>query len=321
MISFSGYKRYITCPRMYYYHDIEKDRPGKKSTALIFGSIIDSVVNDILASKCPNPHAALADAIGAAQTEPVEFDYADFDADLVDLPALEKLARIQGWKGGDIVATVQSFLKAQDSLSDKQRLVMATACWNSLLVKGEAMIDSFIRWALPNIKEVHSVQQYLKQDGINGYLDFTCTWKDGRKILFDVKTSKMPYAPTAVTESAQLALYAAMTGYEYSGFIVLTKTLNKNKVKTCAPCGVKIDGGNSKKCPKCKTALNVVQTPTSYCQILIDKIPQVNKDLTKGAISDTIKAIEAKHFPRNVTNCFNHYGKHCVYVNKCWGKK
>lgn len=323
MISFSGYKRWVTCPRMYYYHDIEKDRPGKKSSALVFGSLMDGVINDILLGKCTDPRSRISLEVAKVINEDMDFFPDDFDADLVDLPRLADLARVEGWKGKDIAEAVKSFLKSQDTLSSKQRMIMNQACWESLSVKADLMVDSFIQWVLPKIDQVIQVQQHLKDEqlGVHGYLDFIARLKDGRTVLFDVKTSKMPYAPTAVKESAQLALYCHMAGVDIGGFIVLTKTINKNKVKTCKPCGVKIEGGNSKKCPNCKSELQVKQQPSSYCQILIDKMPEQNKALTTGAISDTIKAIKANHFPRNVTACHNHYGKPCVYINKCWGKK
>lgn len=322
MISYSGYKRYITCPQYYKYHDIEKDRPGKKSSALLFGSIIDTVCNDILLGKTQTPIQDAAKLISQVKNEDIEFFPDDFDPDLVNIGDLDTFARRLGWKGKDVVDAIKTFLKAQDQLSDAQKQLVRRACWNSIQYKATCMIDSFIKWFLPKVDRVLEVQTHLvDQDrGIHGYLDFCVTLKTGERVLFDLKTSKMAYSFSAVTESPQLALYAAMKGYKYGGFVVLTKTLNKNKIKKCKPCGVEIEGGNTKNCPKCKKAMTVTSTPTSYCQILVDKIPQVNKDLTVTAIEDTIKVIKAGHFPRNLDHCWNHFGKHCPYVKKCWNK-
>ena len=319
-LSFSAYKKYITCPKMYEYHYIKKDRPGKQSSALLFGTIMDEVINDILLKKTKDPHGDVNLAIDNVLHEDIEFYDGDFDKDLVDMAFYEESAKKLGWKGKDLASAIKDFVKNQDTISEKQKELLRAICWDSLQFKAGCMIDGFIKWVQPMIKEVHDVQKHLvSEDGtMHGYLDFTCTLNDGRKVLFDVKTSKMPYAKDAVCKSPQLALYSAIEDYEYAGFIVLTKTLNKNKVKTCKACSVEITGGNTKNCPKCKKPMHIVSDPTSFVQVLIDKVSNWNKDLTIGAMSDTIECIDRGIFPRNLDKCFYMYGKPCVYAGKCW---
>lgn len=316
----------MSCPKSFDYHYNEKYRPGRKTSALSLGTIVDDVVSEILLDKTVDHRAMIEKAVKVEIELDIEFYDHDFDADIVDLDLIEAAAKGMGWKGDDIAGAIKSFLKDQDNLSEKQKTLVAIACWESLTYKMVAMVDSFIKWVLPKIDVVHDVQKHLESDNngapVHGYLDFTCTLKDGRKVLFDLKTSKMPYHKDAVLRSPQLALYSRIEDYEYAGFIVLVKILNKNKIKTCKECDVTIEGGNTKNCPKCKTKMDVVSNPTSFSQVLINKMPKRNKELTMEAMSDTIKGIKAGHFPRNLDTCFYMYGKECPYVKRCWkGKK
>lgn len=313
-LSFSGYKKYHDCPQYYKYHYIDNDRPGKNSSALAVGTAVDEIVEAILLKKDYDQNAI----INAAKAENVVFYDDDFDADLVDLQKIETFAKSLGWAGDDIVTAIKDMLKDQETLSDNQQTFLNFAVWESLTVKINAMVESFNTWILPQIAEVHEVQTKLDNELLTGKLDFTATLKDGRKVLFDLKTSKRGYEKDAVLFSPQLSLYAAMHDYEYAGFVVLSKSLNKNKVKTCPACKYSEDGGRRKNCPKCKTVMDFTVQPTSYSQIIVDKIPESSKELTLNALKDTIKSIDGGHFPRNLSACSFMYGKPCIYKNKCW---
>jgi len=316
----------MMCPKSYDYHYNENYRPGRKTSALNVGSICDDVVSAILLGKTQTPHEDIRLAVIEAEKDMVEFYDHDFDPDIIDMDMWTETAKIAGWKGDDLTSAIKSYLKDQSSLSEGQAKLLNAICWNSLEIKMRYMIDSFIKWVLPKIDIVHDVQKHLETDNdgkpIHGYLDFTCTMKDGKKVLFDLKTSKMPYASDSVLKSPQLALYSHIDDYEYAGYIVLVKILNKNKVKTCKPCKETVLGGNTKNCPKCKKPMDVVSSPSSFSQMLIDKVPKRNKELTMKAMSDTIDGIRAKHFPRNLNTCSYVYGKPCQYYDRCWkGKK
>ena len=324
-ISFSGYKRYVTCPRYYKFHDIDKDRPGIMTSPLVVGSIMDEVVNTVLTEDVEDPQALLELTAEKwfLDNPKIVFQTDDFDQDLCDIPALEAAAKSMGWKGKDVVKALKTFLNEQENLSSKQQGLVRLACRESLDYKMRCMLEGFMTWIYPKIDHVIDVQKHItSKDGtVHGYIDFTAVMlKDGRKVLFDLKTAKTPYEADAVLKSPQLALYCGIEGFEYAGFIVLSKTLNKQKTKTCKPCGVEIKGGNVKKCPKCKAELDVDMEPKSYAQMLINKMPAHNVNLTNEAIADTIKAIDAGHFPRNLNACFWMYGKPCPYVKKCWKK-
>lgn len=313
-LSFSAYKKYHDCPKMYKFHYIDEDRQGKMTSALSVGTIVDSAVEHILLGK----DLCVQSLIDAAKSEDLFFYDYDFDADLVDMDAAEEVARRCGWKGDDFGKAIKGMLAEQENLSKNQTKVLRHVVWESLGVKIFAMIDSFNKWIKPQIKEVHEIQHYLNDGTMHGYLDFTCTLVDGRKVLIDLKTAKSGYDSDAVKRSPQLSLYAAMHDYEYAGFIVLSKTLSKNKVKTCKPCGTEIRGGNTRNCPKCKNKMSVEMSPTSFSQLLVDKVPDWNKELTKEAMRETIEAIDKGVFPRNLNTCYWMYGRECAYIKKCW---
>lgn len=320
-LSFSAYKEYHECPRKYKLNRIDKVPQGKETSALVVGSIVDTVVETILKGGCETPNATMLAEIVNGKTKDITFYDNDLDWDLVDLPSIENFAKELGWQGDDIKEAIKTFLKDQDNLSENQLKLLRFACWSSLEVVIPAMIASFEKWILPQIVEVHEVQHHISDDKTHGYLDFTATIKDGRKVLFDLKTTKVPYAQDAVLKSPQLSLYAALHDYEYAGFITLCKTLNKNKIKTCPSCNHNETGGNRKNCPSCSTTMEVVMNPTSYSQILVDAVPEWNKELTKNAMCETIKLIDTGIFPRNLNTCFYLYGKTCPYIKQCWEKK
>ena len=320
-LSISGYKKYMQCPKMYEYHYVDKDRPGSMTSALAFGSIMDDVINNILLNKETDPYTELARACIKVMHDPMMFYVDDLDVDLINLDLIKVRAMEKGWKGKDISSALKSFMKDQDSLSEGQLNVLQLAVWTSLHTKGKAMLDGFIKWVLPTIDTVHDVQKHLvsKQGDVHGYLDFTCTLKDGRRVLFDIKTSKSSYDRDAVLKSPQLALYCGIEKYDYAGFIVLNKTMKKNKVKTCKNCSdVRIEGGNTKKCPSCKETLEFTVSPTSYVQVLIDRMPARNINLTAEAMRATIENIRENSFTRNLDTCSWVFGKPCITFDKCW---
>lgn len=318
-LSYSGYKRFTTCPKYYEFYDIKKEKPPGMSTALIVGTIVGDVCEAKLKGIDIDFREKVLEAI--EQYERIDFFDHDLDLDFVDLESVEKFAKEAGWQGDDISAALKDFIKEQKVLSDGQYSVLSFATWQSLDTKMECMIESFNKWILPQIKEVHEIQYHLDDGKTHGYLDFVATMNDGRKVLFDIKTAKAPYDQNAVLRSPQLSLYAAMYDIEYAGFIVLVKSLNKNKEKFCKTCDFTVSGGAKRNCSTCKTPLEYTMKPSSYSQMIINKVPDHNKALTKEAMYDTIKAIDNGVFPRNLNTCFWLYGKFCPYVETCWNKR
>lgn len=332
-LSFSGYKRLIDCPQFYKFHDIDKDRPGRKTSALLFGSLLDDVLNDFLIGKSSTPFLDLSNAVGELVQEDIDFFKEDYDTDLIDrftYRNIRKRARKLGWKGTNLNKLIKEMLKDQSKLSDNQREILRMSCWASLKVKASTILDSYEKWIIPKLKSVESVQKEmlfdLKEGSVRGFIDFIATLQDGTRVLFDNKTSKWPYEDGAALLSPQLALYAASENIDHVGFVVMNKNINKNKVKTCTKCGHVYDKTQLKSCGKktkgkrCSGQFSVQMKPTAYVQFQVEKIPKINKDLIIGAMNDSMKLIKNGVFPRNLTNCNNRFGKPCVYFNKCWKK-
>lgn len=315
-LSISGFKRFMLCPKFYDYYDNQGDRPEQNSSPLAIGTIVDTVVEGKLKGEDIN----FRDLIAPYRGQRIVFKTDDLDIDFVNIKQVKEYAQSLGWSGKDIKKALKDFMQNQAELSDNQYDVLSLATWQSIDVKIEAMLAAFDKWIMPKIKRVISTQEHLDDGVTHGYLDFIAETTDGKTVLFDLKTSKNSYDKDAVLYSPQLSLYAAMKGVDYAGYIVLTKTLSKNKEKTCSTCDFAETGGNRKKCPECKTELNFTVNPTSYAQYLVNKVPKYNKDLTKEAMYETIKCIDNGVFPRNLNTCKWVFGESCQYINKCWRK-
>jgi hypothetical protein len=307
----------MLCPKFYDYYDNQGDRPEQLSSPLVIGTIVDEVVMVKLEGK----HVDFRPMLAQYRGQRIKFKIDDLDLDFVNLPIVEKHAKSLGWKGDDIGKAIKDFMKNQANLSDNQYDVLSLATWQSIDVKIEAMLAAFDKWIAPKIKKVISVQEHLNDGKTHGYLDFIAETTDGKTVLFDLKTSKTSYPNDAVMFSPQLSLYAEMKNVDYAGYIVLVKSLSKNKIKTCPECDFKEVGGNRKKCPTHKVNLNYTMKPTSYAQYIVNEIPRYNKRLTKTAMYDTIKCIDNGVFPRNLNTCKWVFGEECQYINKCWKGK
>ncbi len=330
-ISFSAYKRYHTCPKFYEYYDIQKIKLGQKTSALIFGSIIDESLNELLrGNEIKARDLLILNCLEAIDDECL-FYPGDYDKDLVDTRVLTQFAEATGWKGSDFNELIKILMDNQETISKKQRLVLNTTIWNSLMEKGIIIIDSYIREVLPLMDTVHDIQKKLVYQGksgqINGILDFTCTLKDGRKVLFDNKTTKMFFDRDSVLTSPQLALYSTMDNFDHAGFIAINKQIKKNRTKICNECKFDGSGGKHKTCynkidgARCDGEWTETIKPEANIQVIIDKIPQRNKDLVMDAIDDTMKCIKQGTFPRNLDTCKYIYGKPCPYIDLCWTGK
>jgi hypothetical protein len=332
-LSFSGYKRLVTCPKYYQLHDVEKLRPTRKSSALYVGTIFDEVINGVLLNSTVDPYENLKSLILKHKSENCEFFKGDYDADLLeekDVHTLKSYANSMGWKGDNFDELIQHLFDNQYELSDNQYKVLSECTWMSLYRKLEIMVESYIRTIMPKIKEVHFVQKEISvttpSGSIRGFVDFAATLRDGRKVLFDNKTSNMPYLPGAVLESPQLALYSAIEGYEYAGFIVVNKQITKRKKKVCSKCDNDGTGTKFKRCnalinkKRCNAEWDETIDPYSFIQIHVDKMPDNSKDIVMEALDETIKVIDNGVYPRNLNACFKMYGRPCPYMKYCWQK-
>lgn len=172
---------------------------------------------------------------------------------------------------------------------------LADTAWGNMREKGKILLEAYHSEVMPQIKEVLAVQKKIEiknpqGDIIIGYVDLIVVWNDGRRILFDNKTSGMKYDSDAVTvgdKAKQLALYYEALKEEMSldavGFIVLEKEIRK-------------------------------KDPRTRIQILIDEIPEELIDETFAEFEHVLQGIRLGQFPSNHPNCNQFYGN-CICNN------
>jgi len=327
-LSFSGYKRFITCPKFYEYHDVLGEKSEIMSSALVFGSGIDTALNDMLVDH--NLEAAELKATRYIfDTQIDHFFIADYDADLSLKYLYDYVVAKYPEKEIDFHSIMSELLSNQTQLSDNEKTLLNAVCKDTLATKAKIILRSYHQRVLPMIDKVETVQyEYTTKCGSKrGIIDTVLILKDGRRVIFDNKTASKPYDKDATLKSPQLALYAEFTKAEYAGFIVMNKQITKNRKKICSKCGYDGSGGKFKTCDnmvdnkRCGSEWDETIAPYSFIQIHIDKIPDINKNLIVQAMDDTIKCINNGVFPRNLNNCFSMYGAKCVYSDKCWKNK
>jgi len=165
----------------------------------------------------------------------------------------------------------------------------------SWLKKGEILITEYHEQIMPLIKEVVKVQINESMHNDQGdelviKTDFIAVWHDGRRILFDNKTSSVKYDQNSVKESNQLAIYYDALKEEYNldacGYIVIPKKVNKQK------------------------------KPLVKIEVIIDNIPQNTIDKTHENFNNTLMGVKLAQFDKNHQACMGIYGK-CQYYSYC----
>jgi hypothetical protein len=167
--------------------------------------------------------------------------------------------------------------------------------WLSLLRRGNILLEEFNEQIMPRIKDVVKVQlDQTAQNDMGDELviktDFICVWEDGRRILFDNKTSSMKYAEDSVRVSPQLAIYYETLKAEYSldcaGYIVIPKRINK------------------------------IKTPRVKIEVIIDNIDPETTAKTLESYDEVLRQIKAANFIQNKQSCISVFGK-CDFYNYC----
>lgn len=292
-ISISAWKKYTTCPKLFDYHYNERLRPVGTSSALLFGTAIDLALNALL-TKSADPYETFKESFEWEAMKDVIWDQYDYDSHIF---SKEQLLKIAG--------------ESEDYKS-----------WASMRIKGRMMIDTYKEKVLPLITKVYSVQKEL--DGRPGILDAVVELKGHGKVLLDHKTSARPYDRSAVLNDMQLALYAHNQNIELAGFVVLVKNVNKNLVKICKKCSFNGSFTKHHTCPqmvegdRCRGAWQESTNPEIIVQVMVDKVPDLNKKLITDSINETEQLIQCGVFPRNLNACGKIYGKPCVYIDKCF---
>lgn len=296
-LSYSAVSKYLSCPYEYFLYYIEKLRPTALHSSLYFGKSVDSALTLLLTTR----------DIGKAKKH---FN----DIFLLD----ETISYVP--------EDIDNDLLTQEEYESHPE-------YYSLKKKGIVLIDSFNEEIMPRIKKVISTQETVilesdSGDRFKAISDLICEWEDGSTILFDIKTSIMPYEDDSVKKSIQLALYDNIFKNKYNvekiGFLVLRKILKKNRTKVCQECGYVGTGGRHATCPnkrnngRCDGQWNETVRPEAYIQILIDD-PNV---LLEKNILETVDKVNVNikegDFYKNLTHCKRGKNRYCDYYKVCY---
>ena len=264
-ISHSAKNLYKECSYKYFLHYFRKLRPDENKSAFAFGAAVDNGLNTLLETR--DLVLALTE-FGSKWNEvpPASLTYSKADLE-------EHLLTTEEQKLGDI----------------------KTKSWISLREKGKIILEEFHAQLLPRIKRVIKVQldDSIKNESGDELVvkaDFICEWEDGRIILFDNKTSSVPYKDDSVQTSDQLGTYLEAFKEEYKveacGYIVIPKKINKKK----------------------KPAIEI--------KVIIDQVKEEIVEQTFQDFQEVLDGIKDARFDKNWDNCMSKYGK-CPYYEYC----
>lgn len=247
-LSKSACAKYLQCPFSFKAYYLDKIRPVKVGSPLVFGNGLDAALNALLLNT-GDPIKIYDKTVGEVPLGRMVPNKNDFDGDLLSPIARELLLgrlRTLGYKGDDIDGLYASLFQkyqAKEPLSKNQEKALDLICREVLMVKAILMIEAYKKHVLPNIETVHNVQ---KRTG-SGVLDATVTWKGLGKRIIDNKTAGRPYSEDSIDYSLQLAMYALEENIRDVTYVVLLKNIKKHRRKVCVECG-HVGKGTHKSC-------------------------------------------------------------------------
>ncbi len=349
-LSNSAANKFMSCAEEYNLHYNKRLRGKYQSAALFFGSAVDSGMNSLLKNDGKDPFDVFdyswrfarldgqEDREYLTDSNKIVYSDKDFDKDLLGDDDINLLKEKTSLITKDEVLEYYKVLSEKKkqyswnklSLSDQKMFNLYN--WLSLRKKGHLMIETFKQKIAPNIIKVLDVQRYIKLenekgDSIIGYVDLICEWKNEGVVIFDLKTSSIRYEDESVLTSPQLTLYKAALYDTYKtdkcGYLVLSKTVNKNRVKICSVCKYDGSGARHKTCSneytgsRCGGEWIETVNPSIDVQVIIDSIPKRTEEIVMQNYEQINKSIKDGNFSRNLNNCVRPWGK-CVYFDYCY---
>lgn len=203
--------------------------------------------------------------------------------------------------------------------------------WKCLLKKGNVTLDSYIKEVKPLIKNVLSVQEKIEsvnQDGdtLLGFADLVLEMNDGKRVLFDHKTSSFEYSPDSASHSSQLTLYYHFLKEKYNlthvGYIVMLKRMKDVAKKTCTSCGHSITS-RAKTCDNMLDGLRCageISEGTDFVcpiQVITAEVNPNTAQLVIDSFDGTNKLIKSEDFSPNLESCVSFGGLVCDYYQVC----
>lgn len=316
-LSHSQINTFKDCERKWYLDKVERIRPAYGSSALFFGSAVDSAIEHKLLEKegdylevFQRELSNVTSHSGRKYKLPEDIDkikafVSDIDEDClkeVDLTADFAALEIEPMEIKDFLEYCKQQRKNKEELEPVEQKLFNLLAFRTMQVKGPMLLEKLSEWIEENVAEVHEVQKKIEMDDgqgnkFIGYLDFIVTLKDGRKLLIDLKTSSNPkqyYPDDSAENSPQLGIYAENEGLFNVAYLIIDKKLRKREPKT---------------------RLRFVEG-----EITDEKLDEIFEE-----IQDIVELINeklplGKHaFDQNKEACRN-FGN-CSYIDLCWKGK
>lgn len=297
-LSHSSISKYLECPRKYRHHYIERIRPIKTKSALIFGSCLDKGLN--------------------ALHEGGTIEYA------------KALFTLEWLKYKDDPNIVYSKSDLDKELLAYYKMTDLNDSWNSIQLKAFLMLEACVREVLPLIKKHVAVQKpvsFKNSDGdeVHGFLDIIIESQEGKIYLMDNKSSSVTYEADSPKKSQQLVIYYYIEKDQMKidevGFFVYNKKINLNKVKTCKKCGT-INTSSHKTCnngtPRCNGEFDITYNPRAEVDMVTNVPEESDEDRVIADIDKANQGITNQEFEPNFNSCETKFGK-CEYYNLCHG--
>lgn len=348
-LSHSAASKFMDCPTAWKFHYKHKLRTPLQSSALLFGSAIDAAVTAMMKGGDKTPEDVFAyewrfqeiNGKGTYLPNATNIVYAnsDYDGELLhveDINTLKETYRVE-----NPLSEVDQIYDEKDALSyaglpEDRKKLLNHANWLCLYRKGMLMLKAVREEILPNVEEVLGSQVYVKLenqqgDSIIGYADLVVKWRGyDVPIILDFKTSTREYDKDSVLTSPQLTLYVHALNEQFktrkAGFVIMYKTVMKNKTKHCLTCGHDGTGKQHKTCDneasgtRCKGAWQITMNPKVRTQVIINDIPEQTENIVLDNMDYINQAITNGVFHRNFSSCIKPYGK-CAYYNLCYQGK
>ena len=350
-ISHSAVSKFQTCGHAYKLHYKDKIRPSVTSGALLFGSSLDNALNVLLrgetGAETMFERSFRFGKINEVNTyvptsENIVYSNSDMDFDLLNEDDYKELTKYVD------KASPEGFtnhLEAYQLIRDRKKKLGWTQLnsidkryynllnWLSLRRKGLLMIKAYREKVMPRIEKVYSIQEYVTLensagDKVTGYVDLVADVKDIGMCILDNKTSAMEYEEDSVLTSPQLSLYVHILEEKYktrrAGYIVLNKSIIKNRKKICSKCGNDGSGGRHKTCnatvegKRCNGDWNETISPDVFVQFITDEIPPKTEEIVLQNFDTINESIKQEVFPRNLNSCLNTFGSKCPYYDLCY---
>jgi hypothetical protein len=299
-LSHTAINKFKYCPTAWKFYYIDKYRPIKTGSALLFGNAL---------GKALEPEKALPDVTAREL-----------------FSQLWAKQKINGVEEDLATSTNVEYLKSD---TDKD---LGKTPWEALRAKGMLMLTAFEKHILPYITHLHSTEEYVElrsgDDVSVGFADAVVNIQGYQKpIILDFKTASRKYEEDSVQKSEQLSQYLHSLADKYNtrtcGYVVFSKQIRKNRTKICTLCGYNASGTRYSTCPseiegkRCSGEFNETINPECDVQIIIDEIPEEFELTVIDEIGTINDKINAGKIYQNLEACENNYGKPCEFYNIC----